>query len=115
MLLELKRGIVCIYALFPDSQKKPSLHREWVRACQREFSNQGISAVVCSEHFSKDKLDRIGQNRCLRESAVPTLFDLPQHLFVSCIFRVQSKSHIQANSNRYGWDTDIQIYFSYLK
>ena len=74
---------IFLFFRFPNMKKKPERYRLWVRNCRRD-NEPGPSAVVCSEHFPPQQVNKTGQTVRLRPGAVPTLIDLPRHLKKVC-------------------------------
>lgn len=81
-------------ARFPHS--KPQHMKMWVNNMKRDKWAPTMSSVLCSEHFSTKSFDRKGQTTRLREDAVPTLFEFPQHLrkvhVMLCISFLESRN-----------------------
>lgn len=77
-------NFLCLFHRFPDKDKQKELHQIWLRNCRRDRL-PGKGSVLCSVHFSKECFDRTGQTVRLREGAVPTLFELPEHLQVMLV------------------------------
>lgn len=65
------------YFRFPTEISICSL---WERNVRRESWRPSIYSVLCSAHFEESCFDRTGQIVRVREGAVPTIFDFPQHL-----------------------------------
>jgi len=70
---------ICIYVLcrFPKDEE---IRRQWVVNVRRENWKATDSSVLCSSHFEEGCFDRTGQTVRLRDGAIPTIFDFPQHL-----------------------------------
>ncbi|KAK7092795.1 hypothetical protein V1264_008486 [Littorina saxatilis] len=62
--------------------KDPERRNIWTRALRREGFQATNTMVLCSSHFEESCFDRFGQTTRLVKTAVPTLFDFPQHLQV---------------------------------
>ena len=77
--------IILIYIWFPKKDKEPTRYVEWVRNCRR-VREPAATSVLYSQHFLQACFDRTGQIVRLRDGAVPTLFDLPQHIQVWYLF-----------------------------
>lgn len=63
---------------FPCLDVEPDRWAAWYENCMRD-TIPGKAALLCSEHFEK-KLIRPGKCTRLSPNAVPTIFDLPEHL-----------------------------------
>ena len=54
---------------------------------RRENWKPTKSSILCSDHFRAECLDRTGQTCRVKEDAVPTIFNFPEHLIkVTSIF-----------------------------
>jgi len=67
--------------------KNPQRLEKWVcnmkRADKKDKNKMWTptsSSALCSEHFNPECFDKTGQTTRLKKDAVPTLFDLPEHL-----------------------------------
>ncbi|XP_782462.2 THAP domain-containing protein 5 [Strongylocentrotus purpuratus] len=58
--------------------RDPALLKVWLSQMGRESWKPRPSSAICSDHFEKICFDRTGQTTRIRESAVPTLFNLPR-------------------------------------
>ena len=67
---------------FPNKTLDHVRHMEWWRNCRRKEPPSPRS-LICSTHFAAVHLDKTGQTVRLRPGAIPTIFELPQHLTVS--------------------------------
>ncbi|XP_069475995.1 THAP domain-containing protein 2-like isoform X2 [Ambystoma mexicanum] len=70
---------------FHKFPKDPARRTAWVAAVRR-IADGGLpwspstSSSLCSAHFKEEAFDRTGQTVRLRQEAVPTIFNFPQHL-----------------------------------
>ena len=62
---------------FPKNEERRKL---WLVKMKRDGFNPSATAVLCSDHFEEHCFDRSGQATRLRDDAVPTIFDFPEHL-----------------------------------
>lgn len=69
---------------FPNKDKDPDWWVAWYRNCRR-VKHPGKGVVVCSAHFEEAGINRDCSNRLLPD-AVPTIFNLPNHLQVHSEF-----------------------------
>jgi len=56
------------------------LNRQWLINMRRDKFTPVKSSRLCSEHFTEECFDRTGQTVRLRDNAVPTVFQFPEHL-----------------------------------
>ena len=62
---------------FPDAEKNPKLHARWLENVKTNASVWFIprkDGRLCSEHFSVDMVQQVGQRMMLLPDAVPTIF-----------------------------------------
>lgn len=57
-----------------------SLREKWILATNRKGFIPSKNARLCSAHFEPSAFEIGGLRKQLKPDAVPTLFDLPQHL-----------------------------------
>lgn len=69
---------------FPLNSK--ILLSKWLVAVRRENFKANGSTRICSDHFlgSDYKVRPGASSKYLKDDAVPSLFDFPEHLKVSC-------------------------------
>ncbi|KAG0435177.1 hypothetical protein HPB47_018643 [Ixodes persulcatus] len=65
------------FHLFPRCQ--PKLYQQWVVNLKRDKWKPSPGSRLCSDHFDDSCFDRTGARTRLRSSAVPTLFNFPEH------------------------------------
>ncbi|XP_041863343.1 THAP domain-containing protein 6-like [Melanotaenia boesemani] len=70
-----KRGIT--FHQFPKNGER---RRQWEIALRRNDFVASDRALLCSEHFRREDMDRTGQTVRLKDGVVPTLFNFPAHL-----------------------------------
>ncbi|XP_054637995.1 THAP domain-containing protein 1-like [Dunckerocampus dactyliophorus] len=56
------------------------LLKQWVVNMRRNGWIPAARSQLCSSHFTEENFDRTGQTVRLRQNAVPTVFDFPDHL-----------------------------------
>ena len=62
---------------FPDAGKNPKLHARWLENVKKNapvWFNPRKDGRLCSEHFSADMVQQVGQKMMLLPDAVPTIF-----------------------------------------
>lgn len=67
---------------FPNKYKDNERWKVWFRNCRRD-KEPNKRTKICSVHFDSACFKQTPQRRKLKDTAVPTLFDLPRHLQVS--------------------------------
>ncbi|ELT87814.1 hypothetical protein CAPTEDRAFT_215847, partial [Capitella teleta] len=66
-------------SLFPDKEKEKQRWEVWFQNCHRT-SEPNKKTRICSVHFESSCFKQTKKNKRLTDSAVPTLFNLPNHL-----------------------------------
>jgi uncharacterized protein YbdZ (MbtH family) len=79
-----------LYSRFPNKINDKQRYSQWVHNCRR-VKEPGLWSLGCTEHFTEECFDRIGETVRLKPNAVPTIFKLPTYLQV-CIIGL--KGHI---------------------
>ncbi|ELU16137.1 hypothetical protein CAPTEDRAFT_214299 [Capitella teleta] len=64
---------------FPDKEKEKQRWEVWFQNCHRT-SEPNKKTRICSVHFESSCFKQTKKNKRLTDSAVPTLFNLPNHL-----------------------------------
>uniref|UniRef100_UPI00358EA584 THAP domain-containing protein 6-like n=1 Tax=Myxine glutinosa TaxID=7769 RepID=UPI00358EA584 len=76
-----RKGNGLTFHLFPTSEGHEERRRKWCIQMKRvEGWKPKPWDVVCSQHFLPVDFDLTGQTKRLRHDAVPSKFDLPEHL-----------------------------------
>ncbi|XP_028401622.1 uncharacterized protein LOC114524672 [Dendronephthya gigantea] len=66
---------------FPDAEKSPELHALWMENINKNVPVEFTpikGSRVCSEHFSVDMMQKVGQRTMLLPYAIPTIFEKSQ-------------------------------------
>ena len=75
---------------FPDAQLHPELYARWMENVKKNAPVQFVArkgSRLCSEHFSVDVMQQVGQRIMLLPGAVPTIFQNSQvcvYILVLC-------------------------------
>jgi hypothetical protein len=75
----MKNKNIYFFRFPPDSPRK----RAWVQKIRRENWMPNKNTVLCSKHFQPEDFEASAehrQRRDLKRTAVPSIFDLPEHL-----------------------------------
>ena len=54
--------------------------KQWLQNMKRKDLIPNKHSVLCSEHFKEEDFDRTGKTIRLRVGAVPSIFNIPEHL-----------------------------------
>ena len=58
----------------------PTRRKEWCAKLRRQDFTVKARTLLCSDHFLAKFFDRTGQTVRLKDDAVPTVFNFPDHL-----------------------------------
>lgn len=75
MHLSILTIVICRFPL-----RNKNLLAKWLAAVRRKNWQPTASSVLCSDHFTPDCFRYYTLNRHLREDAVPTIFEFPEHM-----------------------------------